>query len=192
MDSLAYGAYSEIAEIRTAIGNLQDRLQGLEGILAGVFGPAKQETTSPVLSMAYPPATNEAWFAGLPAGADLPVSTAPAEQDVLYSTSQPTGLAGPAFSPDRADPHLAYTPTDQALALPPLQAVPTSPPTTSAPHSRLPQTFSSTAVSSLPAEAEAVHDPRWAKLREKEVAASLSLEFLVCFWLLRHPGSTLS
>ncbi|GAA5879317.1 hypothetical protein JCM3774_006432 [Rhodotorula dairenensis] len=174
LDTLAFGAFSEVAEMRATIVALQDRLHGLEGILGSVFGGAKLEEASPqtrgVLAL---PTSQESWLASLPA--DLPLPGNQEHPAMTTSSYGPTGLVAAAMSPSQQPNKTSSLPA-ATLSLPPLQESFASPPTVGAtelhPHMQKGARDMAAAVS------DTSPDPRWEKLREEEVAASLSLEFL--------------
>ncbi|GAA5980410.1 hypothetical protein JCM10908_001645 [Rhodotorula pacifica] len=173
LDTLALGAFSEVAEMRATIIALQDRLQGLEGILSGVFGRTKLEESSPQLQTMLPPTiTHEPWLANLPA--DLQVVGNPAQQMPSASPYGPSGMVASAFSPPLS--YGSSSLSSAALALPPLQGALATPPI--AAMVNLPSDSAALEHTGAQADQSATQDPRWEKLREEEVAASLSLEFL--------------
>ena len=187
LDALAVGAFSEVAEMRATIAKLQDRLHGLEGILSGVFERTKQEETSPVMRNALPSSVSqEPWLATLPTELQG-LSPQAHVQSTPLPYGAPSGLVSSAFSPTQ--PYNMPDLHNTTLSLPPLQEPFTSPPTagTVELHHEAQDITQDAAYSGQ----SATTDPRWEKLREEEVAASLSLEFLVrsCFGLAGHGAS---
>jgi hypothetical protein len=175
LDTLAVGAFSEVAEMRAIIAKLQDRLHGLEGILSGVFERTKQEETSPVMRNALPSSVSqEPWLASLPTELQGLSPQAP-PHPTSFPYGEPSGLVSSAFSPTQAYnmPDLHNT----TLSLPPLQEPFASPPTAAT--VELHHEAQDVTQDAAHNGQSAATDPRWEKLREEEVAASLSLEFLV-------------
>ncbi|TKA55444.1 hypothetical protein B0A53_02370 [Rhodotorula sp. CCFEE 5036] len=174
LDTLAVGAFSEVAEMRAIIAKLQDRLHGLEGILSGVFERTKQEETSPVMRNALPSSVSqEPWLASLPTELQGLSPQAP-PHPTSFPYGEPSGLVSSAFSPTQAYniPDLHNT----TLSLPPLQEPFASPPTAAT--VELHHEAQDVTQDAAHNGQSAATDPRWEKLREEEVAASLSLEFL--------------
>lgn len=173
--------------MRATIAKLQDRLHGLEGILGDVFERTKQEETSPVMRNALPSSTSqEPWLATLPTDLQsLGPHAHPHPIPLPYGSS--SGLVGAALSPNQ--PYkLSDLPTT-TLSLPPLQEPFASPPTPGA--VELHREVQGNTQDTARAGQSVATDPRWEKLREEEVAASLSLEFLVrsCLGLAGHGTS---
>lgn len=187
LDAAALGALTEVAQMRTAVAGLQDRIQGLEGLLSQLLQRIKSEVPSPP-----PPARDptplppvEAWLAGVTN--DIPVTESP---PVRHPALQPTGFVVPFSSPPEPDPSNALSPSN-SLALPPLHRLPETP------FHQARHTNHKLGIASLLEDPGAFQhqkecrDPKWAKLREEEVAASLSLEFLVSLSSRSRPGPLL-
>lgn len=161
--------------MRATIAKLQDRLHGLEGILGGVFERTKHEEISPVMRNALPSSVSqEPWLATLPT--ELQAFSPrghPQSTPLPYGSS--SGLVGAAFSP--AQPYNMSDLPTATLSLPPLQEPFASPPTAGT--VELHHEAQNVTQDRADGGRSATSDPRWEKLREEEVAASLSLEFLV-------------